>query len=112
MASFTKIKVNDNQWRNRRGGGGGGVRGQSAPKLLNGKFLLTYREKRVKGIGVKIERKRRKFVKGKVKKLKKLQIEDFFSSHFSKPLKFVLGLPNGNFLSGKSISRREKNQEK
>ena len=38
----------------------------------------------------------------------------FFSPcHFSKPQKFVLGVYlNGNFLPGKSISRREKNQEK
>ena len=47
------------QWSNRRG------EGQSAPQLLTGKFLRTYREKREKGSklrgkegkGVKIEKK-------------------------------------------------------
>ena len=54
------------QWSNREG------RGQSAPpppRLLTGKFLLTYREKRGKEKGekgVKIEKKGRKIVKGKV----------------------------------------------
>ena len=48
----------------------GGGRGQSSPlRLLTGKFLLTYREKKRQGKmgkGVKIEKKRRKIVKGKV----------------------------------------------
>ena len=51
---------------------GAGGRGQSSPqRLLTWKFLLTYREKRgkEKGKGVKIEKKRRKIVKGKVEKL-------------------------------------------
>ena len=61
-----------------------------------------------------MEKKRRKTVKRKVENWKwkegKLQNEErtFFAFHFSKRLKFVLGVPNGNFLPGKSISRREK----
>ena len=47
----------------------GGGRGQSAPqRLLKGKFLVTYREKigkEKRGKG-KMEKKRRKIVKGKV----------------------------------------------
>ena len=58
--------------------------------------------------GVKIE-KRRKIVKGKVEKLPNEERTLFFFFFFCfslfKPLKFVLGLPNGNFLLGKSISR-------
>ena len=50
-----------------RGGGGGGQwcnrqGGRVPPRLLTGKFLLTYREKRGKeknGKGVKIEKKRK-----------------------------------------------------
>ena len=46
LGAFT-AKSGRKQWRNRRGGGGAG--GQSAPqRLLTGKFLLTYREKRGK----------------------------------------------------------------
>ena len=37
----------------------------------------------------------------------------FFACHFSKPLKYVLGLPIWKFSTGKSISCQEnKNQEK
>ena len=36
------------------------------PRLLTGNFLLTYREKRGKEKGVKIEKKRRKIEKGEV----------------------------------------------
>ena len=95
------------------------------PRLLTGKFLLTYQEKREKrqgkkGKGVKIEKKRRKIVKGKVEKLQSekrpfyfiyflllllsfflisfyLILFYFFASHFSKTPKFVLGLPNWKF---------------
>ena len=61
--------------------GGGGA--ECPPRLLNGKFLLTYRGKKrqgKKGKGVKIEKKRRKIVKGKVEywkwKVEKLQTEE------------------------------------
>ena len=60
------------QWRNRRGEGAGG----SAPppqRLLIGKFLLTYREKRGKGKrekGGKWRRKEGKIVKGKAENWK------------------------------------------
>ena len=47
-----------------------GVTGGGGGRLLTGKLLLTYGEKEVKkkGKGVQIEKKRRKIVKGKVKK--------------------------------------------
>ena len=63
-----------------------------------------------------MEKKRRKMEGGKVKKWG----EDFFlflffyAFHFSKWLKnlFWVYQNGGNFLPGKSISRREKNKEK
>ena len=52
----------------------GGGRGHSAPqKVLTGKFLLTYREKRgkeKKGKGWKMEKKRRNIIKGKMENWK------------------------------------------
>ena len=69
------------------------------------------KEPRKKGKRVKIEKKRRKIVKEKVEnwkwKVEKLQNEErtFFSSHFSKPLKFVLGLPKWKFSTGKKYFR-------
>ena len=93
------------QWRNRQGG----------QRLLTGKFLLTYREKRGKEKREKgwiLRKKRRKIVKGKVenwkRKVEKLQNEErtffflfFFASHFSKPLKLVLGLQKWKFSTRK-----------
>ena len=101
-------------------------RGAGVPRrLLTRKFLLTYWEKRgkeKKRKGVKIEKKRRKIVKGKVENCKGkcgnvtkwgewgegicfcfcfcfgvfvfffVFLFFFFASHFSKPLKFVLDL--------------------
>ena len=53
---------------------GGGAGGKRAPqRLLTGKFVLTYREKKRQGQngkGVTIEKKRRKIVKGKVENWK------------------------------------------
>ena len=105
-----------------RGGGGGGMAGgQSAPHPRDfrpGNFCWPTgkKEARKKGRGVKTEKKRREIVKGKVEKLQNEERTPpffffFFASHFSKPLKFVLGLPKWNFLPGKSISHLEKNQE-
>ena len=60
------------QWCNRQGGGRGEA--ECPQRLLTGKFLLTYWEKKrqgKKGKGVKtIEKKRRKIVKGKVENWK------------------------------------------
>ena len=70
------------------GGGGGGAGDRIPPRLLTGKFLLTYREKRGKEKG-EMEQKRRKIEKGKVIKWKwkeeKLQNEErtFFFFFFS-----------------------------
>ena len=36
--------ISCDQWRNRRGGGGGAGAECPPPRLLTGKFLLTYRE--------------------------------------------------------------------
>ena len=66
-SKMTASRHHVNQWRNRRGGA------ECPQRLLIGKFLLTYRDKRKKEArrkGVKIEKKRRKTVKGKVGKLK------------------------------------------
>ena len=100
--------------------------GQCAPqRLLTGKFLLTCREKRGKE---KMDKGVKWRSKGKVEnwngRREKCQNEKrtffflnlfvcllfFFAFHLWKRPKFVLGLPK--FLPGKSISRREKNQEK
>ena len=105
-------------WRNRRGGGN---RGHSAPRLLTGKYLLTYRENRGKEKR-KMERKRRKMQKAKVEnwKWKELKVKkwgDFLSFFFFSLLLFRFCLvftfqnhwnlfwvyQNGNFLPGKSI---------
>ena len=103
------------------GGGGAGDRGQSAPqRLLTGKFLLTQergKEKGKKGKGMKIDKKRRKIVIKKENCYKKRWGPFFFFFFF---LLFTFEndgnlfwvYQNGNFLSGKSISRREKNQAK
>ena len=87
-------------------------RGQSALlKLFTRKFLLTYQEKRRKEKG-NMEKKRRKILNIRGKRMKSSRghffLFFFFSFHFLKSLKFVLGLPKWKFLLGKSISRREK----
>ena len=110
-----------------------GVGGAEWPlTLLTGKFLLTYREQRGKEKG-KMEKKIRKIKKRKVENWKwkggKLQNEErtflllllflllffcffvFFVFHFSKPLKFVLGLPKWEFSTGKKHFTIGKNQE-
>ena len=96
--------------------GSSGVTGGRGQRLLTRKFLLTYRGKRGKEKrekGWKLRRKERKlFVKGKVEKL---QNEErtfffFFASHFSKPLKFVLGLPNWKFSTRKKHFMQGKKQ--
>ena len=51
------------------------------------------------GKRVKIEKKRRKIVKGKVENCK--LGEGLFFPHFSKPLELVLGLPEWKFSTGK-----------
>ena len=55
----------------------------------------------------KIEKARWKWKEEKFQNEKRVFFFVFFplSFHFWKPLKFILGLPNGNFLPGKSISR-------
>ena len=64
-------------------------------------------KKRQKEKRSEIEKKRRKIVKGKVEKLPNEEMRRgpffffFFASHFSKPLKFVLGLPKWKFSTGK-----------
>ena len=78
------------------------------------------KEARKKEKGVKIEKKRRKIVKGKVEnwkwKVEKLQNEErtffFFFLAFQNHYNLFWVYQNENFLLGKSISRREKNQEK
>ena len=76
------------QWRNR------GDRRQSAPpppRLLTRKFLLTYQGKRGK----------EKMENGAEKKENWKREGGIFAFHFSKPLKFVLGLPKWECSAGK-----------
>ena len=104
------------QWRNRRVGAGG--RGQSTPqRLLTRKFLLTNREKRGKEKKGKWSRKEGKLKKGGGKlKIEGGEVikweEDFFSFHFSKRLKFVLGVPKREFYTGKKDFTRGKKSGK
>ena len=96
------------QWCNRWGGG----RGAECPqRLLTGKCLLTYREKigkekngeekkdNCKREGGKLKMEGRKVIKWGEDlflfffKFIYLFLNFFFTFHFSKPVKFVLGLP-------------------
>ena len=81
------------QWCNRRRGTGE----ECPPETSDREISADLPEKRGKEKGVKIEKKRRKIVK---------------ASHFSKPLKFVLGLPKWKFSTGKKHLTPGKNQEK
>ena len=119
------------QWRNRQR--------ESAPqRLLTVKFLLTYHERERQGKKRKWSRKeRKKKKKRKVENCKwkeeKLQNEErilffcfclfvcllcflfflfSFACHFSKILKFVLGLPKWEFSTGKKHFTPGKIQEK
>ena len=60
------------QWRNRRGGGGG--RGAECPPETSDQEIFAYisgkKREGKNGKGVKIEKKRRKIVKGKVENWK------------------------------------------
>ena len=114
--SKMKILIDCTQWRNSWGGG----REQSASlTLLTGKFLLTYQKKRE---ARKNGKKRKK--EGKIKENGKFEMEGeklqnekrtifffffFLLFHFSKPLKFVLGLPKWELSTGKKhFSSRKK----
>ena len=89
------------------GQGGRGAGGQSAPqRLMTGKFLLTYREKRGKEKrekGWKLRRKGEKLEMEAGKRQKKRwgPFFFFFAFHFWKRKKFVLGLPKWEFSTGK-----------
>ena len=99
------------QWHNRQGA-------ECPPDLWPGNFCWPTGEKREKGKGWKMEKKRRKIVKGKVeRRSKKMRRWEerisffffFFSFHFSKPPKFVLGLPKWKiFYQEKAFHAREK----
>ena len=123
LAPYTTIKmVYQNGSRSHSSGVTGG--GQSAPqRLLTGKFLLMYREKRGKEKrekGWKLRRKEGKLWKGRWK------IGIGSSKSYKKRWRFFFFLlftfendgylfwvyQNRNLLPGKSISRRKKNQEK
>ena len=79
-----------NQWRNsRRGGGGGRVPPPPPPILLENQ----------KREGGKLEMEGWKVTSYKMRR--GLFFFFFFAFHFSKPQKFVLGLPKGEFSTGK-----------
>ena len=114
------LKFNHNfelpPWRWYPGNSGltGGEGAEYPVTLLTGKFLLTYWKKRDKEKWENWEKKEGKIKKGNVENWKwqkeKLQNEEetfffpfpfIFAFHFSKPLKFVLGLPKWEFSIGK-----------
>ena len=118
------------QWRN-RGGGRPAAGGQGAPQRLStGNFLLTYREKRGKEKREKGWKLRKK--EGNCKRkggklemivgivIKVVRVRPFVLFCFCFFLLFTFEndgnlfwvYQNGNFLPGKSISCREKNQGK
>ena len=105
---LTYVVLGGAQWHNRWGAGG--------QRLLTGKFLLTYREKKGKEKIEKgeMEKKRRKIVKGKVKNWKwegKFQNErkELFCFSLFKTMEICFGSTKmENFLSGKKNSRRGK----
>ena len=131
LVSLALVLLCLDHWHNRWGQGAGG-RGQSAPRdFWPGNFCWSTRKIPGKERQGKKGKWRRKEGKSKKKKKRRWKIEYgrrksykmmrgpffffffFFSLHFSKPLKFVLGLyQNGNLLPGKSISCQEKNQKK
>ena len=87
-------------------------------RLLTGKFLMTYRGKKRQGKngkGMKIDKKKVENWKWKQENVLK-RGEDFFFFFllftFENDENLFWVYQNGNFLPGKSISRREKNQEK
>ena len=101
----------------------GGAGGQSLT-FFTGKFLLTYQKKREARNKEKMEKEKGKSKRecGKLKmKGESYKMSTgpffffffFFTFHFSKPLKFVLGLPKwGIFYREKAFHARKKNQEK
>ena len=105
------------QWRNRRGAGGG----QSAPPETSDREIFAdvsgKKRQGKKGKGWKLSRKGGKLEMEAGKRQKKRWGPFFFFFFFllftfenDENLFWVY--QNGNFLPGKSISRREKNQEK
>ena len=128
ISSFitTVWNVSFSQWRNRRGSG----RAECPPETSDREISADLPGKRGKGKGVKIEKKRRKIVKGKVENWKWEKEESykmrrgpfllllllllFFFFFFFLLLTFqnqknlFWVYQNGNFLTGKSISRKEK----
>ena len=115
----SKTQVEDMQGEG-SGVTGGGQGGRVPPETCDWEIFADVSGKKRQGKkekGVKIEKKRMKIVKGKVENLKLkrksyIYIYIFLTFQITKRRKFVLGLPKWEFLPGKSISRREKNQEK
>ena len=110
---WNRMFLSNYQWRNRRGGRG---RCANAPRDFRPWSLLTYREKigkKKREMGQKegkLKKRRWKIWNWRRKSYKMRRALFFF--FFSKWLKFVLSLPKWKFSTKKSISRREKNQEK
>ena len=86
----TRLKVAPNQWRNWRGGGC-----RVPPETSDREISAELPGKRGKEKG-KTEQKKKENRKGKVENLK---MEE---RTFSKPLKFLLGLPKWEFSTGKN----------
>ena len=113
---MTQCKRTPVQWRNRRGGGGGA---ECPPETSDREIFAAVSGKKrqgKKGKGWKLSRKGGKLEMEAGKRQKK-RWGPFFCLFFllftfenDENLFWVY--QNGNFLPGKSISRREKNQEK
>ena len=90
----TQQDLQHTQWRNRQGG-------KMPPRLLTGKFLLTYREKRGK-------REKKKENGAEKKKNQKREGGKSYKMRRGLLFLFVWVYQNGNFLPEKSISQQEK----
>ena len=113
VCTFTSFYRRAVQWRNRRAPGGGG---RVPQRILTEKFLLAdlpgKNSQGKKGRAVKIEKKRRKIVKGKMEDLKMEGWKSYkmgrgpfffflFFFLFTFQKYFVLGLPKWKFSTGK-----------
>ena len=99
------------------GGGGGGRGGRVPPPETSDREIFAdvsgKKRQGKKGKGVKIETKRWKIGNGSRKTSEKeVRTFFFFFFFFENDENLFWVYQNGNFLPGKSISRREKNQEK
>ena len=103
---------NSQPWDQWRTTGGVGVGGRVSPETSNLEISADLPEKREKGWKLRRKKENCKREGGKVTKGGgDLFFFFFFCFYFSKPLKFVLGLPKWKFSTGKKHFTPGKNQE-